>query len=287
MLLDTKEYPQKNLYTTDWTNFQPRLGISYVVDDKTVLHLSGGFVDQGLNGLSTDYFSFYYNSNTFNQIDTLDGQHWISELGDDHGLGTFPLQPSGAHLGFNPPVDHQRRLWVPDLRRAANPDQGGSSLLPHYSSPVDYMWGLGIQRQVGKYWVVSTEYQGIKGVHLLMPTQAWSLNNTPLSYYGLGTQLQTQVPNPFYGQSQTFASQPTVSLYQLLALSPQYAQSSPGQAAWGKSFSNFANFQIQTRSLNGLTFLASYAIRKTLTTPVGKTFSMRHRIKRFCKILIT
>ena len=93
VLLDTKEYPQKNLYTTDWTNFQPRLGISYVVDDKTVLHLSGGFVDQGLNGLSTDYFSFYYNSNTFNQIDTLDGQHWISELGNDHGLGTFPLQP--------------------------------------------------------------------------------------------------------------------------------------------------------------------------------------------------
>ena len=82
VLLDTKEYPQKNLYTTDWTNFQPRVGISYVVDDKTVLHLSGGFVDQGLNGLSTDYFSFYYNSNTFNQIASLDGQHWISELGE-------------------------------------------------------------------------------------------------------------------------------------------------------------------------------------------------------------
>ena len=180
VLLDTKEYPQKNLYTTDWTNFQPRLGISYVVDDKTVLHLSGGFVDQGLNGLSTDYFSFYYNSNTFNQIDTLDGQHWISELGNDHGLGTFPLQPSGAHLGFNPPVTTNADYGYQTFGASANPDQGGSSLLPHYSSPTDYMWGLGIQRQVGKYWVVSTEYQGIKGVHLLMPTQGWSLNNTPL-----------------------------------------------------------------------------------------------------------
>ena len=47
-------------------------------------------------------------------------------------------------------------------------------------------------------------------------------------------------------------------------------RSSPGQASWGKSFSNFANFQIQTRSYNGLTFLASYAIRKTLTNTGGK-----------------
>ena len=270
VLLDSKEYPQKNLYTTDWLNFQPRVGISYVIDDKTVLHASGGYVYQGLNGLSTDYFSFYYNSNTFNQIDTLDGQHWISELGDDHGLGTFPLQPSGANLGFNPPVTTNAGYGYQTFGGSANPDQGGSALLPHYQSPEDYLWGLGIQRQVGKDWVISTEYQGIRGIHLLIPTSGWSLNNTPLQYYGLGSQLQTQVPNPFYGQSQTFASQPTVSLYQLLALSPQYQQSSPGQAPWGRSFSNFANVQIQTRNMDGLTFLASYAIRKTLTNAESK-----------------
>lgn len=132
------------------------------------------------------------------------------------------------------------------------------------------MWGVGIQRQVGKNWVISSEYQGIRGIHLLMATSGWSLNNTPLQYYGLGTDIQTQVPNPFYGQSQIFASQPTVSLYQLLALSPQYTQSSPGQAPWGKSFSNFANIQIQTRNMNGLTFLASYALRKTLTNTESK-----------------
>jgi hypothetical protein len=80
-LLDTKEYPQKNLYTTNIVNLQPRLGISYAVNDKTVLHLSAGTVDQGLNGLSTDWLSFYYNSNTFNQVPTVDGQHWISEFG--------------------------------------------------------------------------------------------------------------------------------------------------------------------------------------------------------------
>ena len=89
-LLGTPEYPQKNLYTTNIANFSPRLGISWAVNDKTVLHLSAGTVDQGLNGLSTDWLSFYYNSNTFNQVPSTDGQHWISEFGTDHGLGSFP-----------------------------------------------------------------------------------------------------------------------------------------------------------------------------------------------------
>jgi hypothetical protein len=103
-----------------------------------------------------------------------------------------------------------------------------------------------------------------------MPVSNWSLNNVPLQYYKLGSKLQDQVPNPFYGQSQTFASQPTVPLYQLLGLSPQYQQVSPGQASWGKSFSNFFNIQIETRANHGFTFLASYAIRKTLTNTGGK-----------------
>jgi hypothetical protein len=56
------------------STFSPRLGISYQLDDRTVLHGCAGYVYQGLNGLSADYFSFYYNSNTFNQVPTLDGQ---------------------------------------------------------------------------------------------------------------------------------------------------------------------------------------------------------------------
>jgi len=94
------------------------------------------------------------------------------------------------------------------------------------------------------------------------------LNNVPLNYYQLGTHLNDQVPNPFYGQSLNFSAEPTVSLSQLLGLSPQYAganSTTPGQQTWGKSFSNFANFQIQSRSYHGLELLAAYSIRKTLS----------------------
>jgi hypothetical protein len=266
-LLGTPEYPQKNLYTTNIVNLGPRLGISWAINEKTVLHLSAGIVDQGLNGLSTDWMSFYYNSNTFNQIPSLDGQHWVSEFGDDHGLGTFPLQASGSHLGFVPPLTNNKDYWYASYGAAGNFDQAGTTI-GHFDTPTNYMWGMSLQRQLSKDWAITAEYQGIKGVHLLTDVWGWSLNNVPTGFYQLGTHLNDQVPNPFYGQSETFASQPTVSLSQLLALSPQYSgtnSTTPGQATWGKSFSNFGNFQIQSRNYHGLELLASYAIRKTLS----------------------
>ncbi|MGE5111819.1 MAG: carboxypeptidase regulatory-like domain-containing protein [Acidobacteriaceae bacterium] len=268
-LLDTPEYPQKNLYTTNWMNFQPRLGISYALTEKTVLHAAAGIIYQGLNGLSTDYFSFYYNSPTFNQISSLDGMHWISEFGSDHGLRTFPSLPSGANLGYYPPVTTNADYWFQTYGAAANIDQAGTTL-GHFDSPQDYIWQFSVQHELNNSWVASVQYMGDRGIHLLMPVWNWSLNNTPTGYYSLGADLQTQVPNPFYGQSQSFETQPTVSLYQLLALSPQYAQSGPGQATWGKSFANYLNFEVQGRGFHGLNLLASYAIRKTLTNTGGK-----------------
>lgn len=270
VLLDTKEYPQTNLYQTTFKNFQPRIGISYQIDAATALHVNAGIVDEGLNGLSTDYFSFYYNSNTFSQIPTLDGQHWLSEFGNDHGLRTFPAEPDGSNLGFYPPVTTNAAYGYQTFGSSANPDQGGSALLPFYKSPTDYMWGLNVQRQIGKNWALTLEYAGIRGVHLLMPTSGWSTNNIPVSYYQLGSKLFDQVPNPFYGQSQTFTAEPTVPLYQLLGGSPQYTSLSPGQAAWGKSFSNYFDAQIQTQAAHGLTLLASWTVRKTLTNTGGK-----------------
>ncbi|MGA2169018.1 MAG: TonB-dependent receptor [Terracidiphilus sp.] len=269
-LINTPEYPQKNLYATNMVNLQPRVGISWAYDDKTVLHLSGGFVDQGLNGLSTDWQSFYYNTNIFNQVSTQDGMHWISELCScDHKLLSFPALPGGGNLGWTPPVSNNAEFWNETYGSYSANANGQGTTIGHYDTPTDYMWGLNIQRQVGKDWVLTGEYDAIKGVHQLMHVNGeWSLNNVPLNYYQLAGHLGDQVPNPFLNQSQSFTGETTVSLSQLLGLSPQYGgtnSSTPGQVTWGKSFANFANFQIQSRNFHGLELLASYAIRKTLT----------------------
>jgi hypothetical protein len=264
--LGTKEYPQKNLYTTNIANLQPRLGVNWAINDKTVVHLSGGMIDQGLNGLATDWLSFYYNSNTFNQVSSTDGQHWISEWGGDHGLPAFPAV-TGGNLGWVPPLTNNQDYWYASYGAAGNFDQTGTTI-NHYDTPTDYMWGLSLQRQLNNNWAVTADYLGVKGVHLLTNVWGWSLNNIPLQYYSLGDHLNDQVPNPFFGQSLNFSAQPTVSLSQLLGLSPQYAgtnSTTPGQASWGKSFSNFVNLQIQGRNYHGLELLAAYSIRKTLT----------------------
>jgi hypothetical protein len=270
VLLGTPEYPQKNLYTTEKLNFQPRLGLAYALNKDTVLHASGGIIYQGLGGLSTDWFSFYYNSVTFNQVATLDGQTWVSEFGQDHGLGTFPFQPSiGTNLGYFPPIKTNAEYGFQTFGAAASLDQAGTTI-SHFQSPEEYSWDFSVQRQLARNWVATVDYTGIRGIHLLMPVWNWSTNNIPLQYYKLGDDLSTQVPNPFFGQSQTFASEPTVALNQLLGLSPQYSQISPGQVTWGKSFSNFLNMQVQSRNYRGLSLLASYSIRKTLTNTAGK-----------------
>jgi hypothetical protein len=270
VLLHSPEYPQKNLYTTEWKNFQPRLGVAYAINDKTVVHASAGIIDQGLNGLSTDWFSFYYNTITMGQISSVDGQRWISELGPDHGLGTFPAQTGGTNLGYYPAISTNPDYGFQTFGQAANPDQGGASTINHFQTPEDYTWDVSVQRQLGKSWVATADYTGIRGIHLLMPVWGWSPNNVPLEDYSLGKHLYDQVANPFYQQSQTFNSEPTVQLSQLLGLAPQYSNISPGQATWGRSLANFLNLQIQSRGYHGLTLLASYSIRRTLTNTWGK-----------------
>lgn len=268
-LINTKEYPQKNLYTTNMGNFEPRIGVSYAYDDKTVIHLSAGMIDQGLNGLSTDWMSFYYNTAEFNQVSSLDGMKWVSELCScDHGLASFPALTGGGNRGWIPPVSNNKDFFYSTYGTGANYNGQGTTI-GHYDTPMDYMWGVNIQRQLGKDWVATAEYDGIRGIHLLTHINGgWSLNNVPLDYYKLGVHINDQVPNPFNNQSQSFTGDPTVSLSQLLGLSPQYGgtnSTTPGQVTWGRSLSNFGNFQLQSRNFNGLELMASYAIRKTLT----------------------
>jgi len=263
-LVNTPEYPQKNLYGTDWMQFQPRLGIAYALNTKTTLRAGAGIIYQGLGGLATDWYGFYYPTVTFQQTPSLDGQHWISSISN-----SFPVQSNGLPLGYHQPASTNAAYGALTFGASGTPANNGV-LLSHQNSPEDYSWQMSVQRQLSSHWVLTADYIGIRGIHLLTQVTNWSTNNIPVQYYSLGAQLLNQVPNPFYGQSQTFDSEPTVALSQLLGGSPQYSQLSPGQATWGKSFSSFFNLQLQSRNWRGLTLLGAYSIRKTLTNTEGK-----------------
>jgi Carboxypeptidase regulatory-like domain len=280
-LTNSPEYPEKTLFDTDKGLFQPRVGVSYGLDSKTVLHGSFGLIYQGFTGLQTEYGgSFYYDTPTFTQVPTLDGRRWVSEIGLDHGLGTFPSLPGGGNLGWSPPVTTNPDYWNLTYGTTASPLGSCcafSAPRQPYQSPYEVAWGFSVQRELAGSWVASAEYQGIRGVNLLTPSVfANFYTNLSPAYYSLGDRLQTPVPNPFFGQSQEFSGRPTVPLYQLLTAMPQYTKAGPGYLAVGRSMSHFANFQIQSRNFHGLSLLASYNIRKSIINNAGN--SLRNRL---------
>lgn len=277
-LLDTPEYPGNELYTTNAVVPQPRLGISYAPNPKTVIHASGGTIYQGLYGMGIDAGGdIYYGRTTFDQILTLDGQHWISELGTERGLGSFPVQPDGTSLGYFPPVTTNKGYWNMTYGSIPSPSAGVPNLLaPHQNSPQEYEWGLTIQRQLGTSWVATAEYTGIHGIHMVQPLAGYggdfNFTNVDPQFDSLGSALYDPVPNPFYGQSAPFSGEQTIPLYHLLSSMPQYSAAGLSMGTVGYMKANYLNMQVQSHSYHGLALLASYSIRKTLTTSAAKDF---------------
>jgi hypothetical protein len=275
-LLDTPEYPGNTLFTTNAIVPQPRLAISYVLNPKTVIHTSGGIIYQGLYGMGMDLSgNIYYGTNTFAQTLSLDGKHWISELGTEHGLGEFPAQPDGSSLGYYPPVKGNKAYWDMTYGTIPSPTSGYAGLLaPHQDSPQEYAWGISIQRQIGSSWVATAEYTGTRGIHMVQTLanggRNFSFTDVSPQFYSLGSALYDAVPNPFYGQSATFSGEPTIPLWNLLSSMPQYSNAGFSQATVGYMKANYLNLQIQSRAYHGLALQASYNIRKTLTTSTTK-----------------
>jgi hypothetical protein len=276
-LIDTPECPQHLLYNTTDGTWQPRIGASYALDSNTVLHASFGSVFQSLSGFESKIGgSFYYPWDTYNQVPTIDGQHWVSELGLDHGLGAFPLQPGGSHLGYVPKITDNQEFWYATLGGMSDPSYGYTTPETPYKMPLEYVWGLSVQRRLGNSWVASAEYQGIHGANLLTYGAYYKYTNIDPKYYSLGSQLYATVPNPFFGQSLADAAAPQIPLWRLLSQMPQYSSASPGLLTSGHSMSNFLNLQMQSRNYHGLMLLASYNIRKTLINNVGKDYRLSY-----------
>jgi hypothetical protein len=260
------------IFETNTAVWQPRLGISYAFNPKTVVRASAGIIYQGLNGFSfDDSGNCYYGRDIFNQVSTLDGMQWVSEIGTERGLGAFPVQPDGSKLGYIPAMKTNTEWWNNTYGSLSSPATGVPGVFGSFQdSPQEYTWTLSVQRELGKSWVVSADYTGIRGIHMAHPVKTYKYTNTLTDYYSLGADMRTSVPNPFYGQSAAFSGQETIPLYKLLTVMPQYDNAGLNMATWGWMFAHYANFQIQSRNYHGLAMLASYTIRKTLTTSGAK-----------------
>jgi hypothetical protein len=224
-LVDSPERASRNWQNLHWLLFSPRVGLAYSLDSKTVLR--GGF---GISYLpNTVAFSLgpYNNppnSATTTMVTTLNG-------GVDPYLGTTMSNPFPSGL-----------LTAPGHNAAALAllGQGIQSPLPNTSTAYSQQWNLGLQRQFGQGLVIDAGYVGTHGVSL--PLYSINLDQLPDSIINsmtpaaLGTYINKQVPNPFYGIIPSTAGilgQPMVGQGYLLKPYPQFqymTQDSPNIA---------------------------------------------------------
>jgi hypothetical protein len=193
------------------------------------------------------------------------GNPWLATL--DSGVTPYYPISNPFPNGFTPapanlPRDQAQLLMV------------GTSLgnIPLASVPYPYQsqWNFSVQRQFWGGVAVDAAYAGSRGVHL--PRGSQNFNALPTGYLSLGSGLNTQVANPFYGLVKTGTlSQPTVQQGQLLLPYPEYTGVSEGGGYVGNSSYHALQMKVERRFSHGGTVLAAYTFSKLLGDVASRT----------------
>ena len=245
---------------TDKNNWGPRFGFAYNFGDRTVVRGAYGiyYAPSGLQAAGhTGSSGMIGYRNSSNMVVSLDGRTPIAFLDNPFPSG-FNL-PTGTSLGA-----------------ATNIGLGiGEGVIPDPASPYIQQWNLNVQRELPGNILFEVAYIGSKGTRLLNGESGLTQSQLPASFLSLGTQLQNQVANPFFGiitnpsSSMRFA---TVARGQLLRPYPQYTGINAFRVPYGFSIYHGGTLKADKRFSNGMSFLAAYTWSKLIddvSTTVG------------------
>jgi hypothetical protein len=139
---------------------------------------------------------------------------------------------------------------------------GISAVLPTWLTPLNQQWNASFQRTIFSDLLVEVAYLGSRGEHI------WSnlnINAANAQYFALGSQLNTLVPNPFYGQITSGSlSTPTVRQSSLLIPYPQYTSINNIRASVGDSSYHAFTVRADKRFAHDLLFQMSYTFSKLI-----------------------
>lgn len=228
---------------TDWNNFDPRIGIAYRLNEKTVVRSGFGlFTHPAANSIDV--------ANGFSQRTTsfatlADGVTPAFNLAQPFPNG--PLQPTGNSLGLNTLV-------------------GQSIAGPLRNQEVSYSahWSVDVQRQLPWSFLVNIGYAANSANKLFTPV---NFNQLPDSELAKGSQLLQTVPNPFFGvitDTTSPLSRSTIQQGQLLRPYPQFQNVTANGVAAGHSTYHALQMTVERRFANGLALLFAYTHSKTI-----------------------
>lgn len=246
-LVNSQDSPSRN--NNELRNpISPRLGMAYRLNNRTVLRSGYGVF-------------FLPNDVAFNTAPNID----ISNAYTTPFLGTVD--------GSITPADRLSNPFPSGMITAPGRNANGQQLYygqgvsaPLYKDPRAYVqqWNIDIQRELPGGAALDVAYAGSKGTHLPGPNQA--LNQLPDQYLSLGSQLQQQVPNPFFGKVQLGTlAQPNVARGQLLRPYPQYTGFNLVAPMNRNSIYHSLQAKVEKRFAKGASVLASYTWAKLIS----------------------
>jgi hypothetical protein len=233
----------RNRYQYDWdtNNIAPRLGLSYQLNQKTVVR--GGYShmfgpsNQGAQG-TVGPFGF--------RTENL----WVTSI---DGITPLNTLKNPYPNGFQPSPGSSQGLLT----------QAGANLqapLRDTVSPWAIQYNVNVQRELPWAMFVEIAYVGTRGYDLsTVGESGLSLNQLDPQYMSLGSQLNQQVPNPFYGiVNNGVLTQQTVARGQRLRPYPQFTDIIPLYHSGAKSRYNALQITGRKRMTHGVMLEGSY-----------------------------
>jgi len=256
-----------------WKNWQPRLGVSYQLNRKTVLQT--GFYLTFLNGGAYEYgtsFAASFMSNLQN------GSFIRAATGSSTpGYGSWDTQalPYPQQLPFSPSIGNAAVIFdFPYDKDNKFPELPNSRSVG--ISPYDQAWSIGVQRELPWDMFLTASYVGNRGIHLPTTLELSNQPNPSVLQYGslLGKHILDPdvvaagftLPYPEYVDQ--FGSAAT--LEQALTPYPQFAGYFPVYEMDGTAFYNAFQAQAEKRFTGGFSYLANLTLSRLLAnTAIG------------------
>lgn len=178
--------------TTDALNIAPRLGLSYQIDQKTVVRGGAGL-----------YFTPPENHDSNSMVDTAP----FSPLFNYTGVVSF-VNPYSS-IGIPNPFPAQYASGSPaSSAQFTLPVSIYGTFQHDWHMPELLTWNLNVERQLGPTWVTKISYSGNKGTYLNSGTLGFNQQNPAVYIPGASTKANTQQRrlNPQFGSVGLFSS---------------------------------------------------------------------------------
>jgi hypothetical protein len=235
-------------------DFAPRAGIAFKITDRLVARAGAGIFFLPPSAMLTfdnpgQFFGF--SSSTPYNATSQNGYIPLNLVNNPFPSGIS--QPTGSSQGLLTLVGNGLgQIWP----KAPHP------------TPYSEQWSFDLQYQLSPHSVFSIGYTGNKGRKLLYGNPDINANQLPDQFLSLQSQLDQEVPNPFFGvldPSTSLGSSPTIKYNQLLRPFPeftnlQWARSLPG----ARSSYNALNVKYNHSFSAGLSVLMTYRWSKAL-----------------------